>query len=564
MPRLNKRDFSGDECDYRRRMAALRDGVDAAPVTLYARVPVAPVIEGRAGRPLRLRLMHSLGELPRNDREALSQINAQQAESGGDDLTADQVYIHYLEAGNSNFIPDRFMFLGDSTLRNVASHAEAGFSFMNSHRTGGLSSPAEQPYGQTFAGRYEEFEAGDKVYRRALVGVYMLRGVKPNGENGPSTDDLHKGIEGGTLKDVSLGLNFGDRVCDVCSNDVNARDPEGNYLCSHVPGTHRKMSEDERRSQEARGVKRGLASYTLVDAMPSEVSSVYKGAVPGAGFRKARQLAMAGTFSLDEGRELLSAYGPFWLNSERAKFSQGGPMPRVNLLDYFKFWKAAGEPSQFALPDLGSLNLEGIDGDDDGQPQRFEVNPVGRVVRARAAGRLVPASVTLSSTDDDHEDPRAAELAARERKADLRDFAADAREFLAPHRQQGKFNREVGSAFLTLYTLAALDDKHSPAVHPETGRPIKRVDLVKLAIESRPKSKLINGDGGDQLGDESVELKPGEKPLANEPEAVPLPGDPTPQQRRFELLALSPSGVEALKTKYGEEGRAFLRNIGKL
>jgi hypothetical protein len=559
MARLNRRDFRGDECDYRRRVAALRDGVDAAPIELFS-VPPGPKIWNRKA----MRMIAALGELPRDDREALSRINALQAEEGGDELTADQIYIHYLEAGNNNFIADRFMFLGDSTLRNVASHAEAGFSFMNSHRTGGLSSPADQPYGQTFAGRYEEFEQGDKVYKRALLGVYMLRGVKPNGENGPSTDDLHKGIEGGTLKDVSLGLSFGDRVCDVCSQDVNAKDLDGNYLCSHVPGTHRKMTDEDRSAQESRGVKRGLASYTLVDALPSEVSSVYKGAVPGAGFRKARQLASAGTFSLDEGRELLSAYGPLWLASERAKFSRGGPMPRVNLLDYVRFWKAAGEPRQFAIPDLGALDLDGIDEDRSFVESR--VTPEAGGVRGEVFGQVLrtsPARITLSQTDD-AEDTKAVELAARERKADLRDFAADARDFLAPERRQGKFNREVGSALQTLYTLCALDDKHSPAVHPETGKPLARVDLVKLVVSAMPKSKLINPDSGDWLGDEAAELKPGEKPLTNEPEAVPLPGDPTPQQRRFELLALSTPGIEALKTKYGEEGRAFLRRIGKL
>ena len=90
-------------------------------------------------------------------------------------LADDDVFVHYLEAANSNFIADRFMFLDDSTLQNIASDAQAGFAFMNSHRTGGLSHPSELPFGRAFCGRFELAKDGSS---RAIVGIYMLKGVK--------------------------------------------------------------------------------------------------------------------------------------------------------------------------------------------------------------------------------------------------------------------------------------------------------------------------------------------------------------------------------------------------
>jgi hypothetical protein len=185
---------------------------------------------------------------------------------------------------------------GDSTLRNIAEDARAGIAFMNSHRGGGMSHPAELPMGKTFAGRYEEYKDGTK---RAVLAFYMLKGQFPNGPSAPSTDAMHAGIAGGTIFDASVGLDGGEKVCDVCGNEVNStreeEDADGYKrrvrLCAHVPGTTHKMSKDEQATQKARGVKKGTATYTLHNAHCGEVSAVYDGAVPGAGFTKALALA---------------------------------------------------------------------------------------------------------------------------------------------------------------------------------------------------------------------------------------------------------------------------------
>ena len=194
--------FDGDRCRRRARIAAVRDGVDATHVHFFR----GDSAYWEAGS----RPAHGVartGVMPTTPESAIRLINASLAPVSGKELGLDDVYIHYVEAANSRFIGDRFMFLDASTLKNIANAAGSGFAFMNSHRTGGLSSPSELPFGRTFAGRYEEFaDQAGATFGRAVVGLYMLKGVHPNGTAGPSTDDLHRSIEAGTLSDVSMGL----------------------------------------------------------------------------------------------------------------------------------------------------------------------------------------------------------------------------------------------------------------------------------------------------------------------------------------------------------------------
>lgn len=284
-------------CEKRNRIVARKEAVEGVPVRLLAgsKEDFRAAIDGYQSE--------VVGELPETLEKALSLINAKLPE-GATELTADDVYVHYLEAANSNFIGDRYMFLGESTLRNIASDAEKGFAFMNSHRTGSLSQPSELPFGKTFAGQFQMgTDADGKPQKRAIVAFYMLRSVKPNGESGPTTDDLHKMIVGGQVEDVSVGLSGGDAICDVCA--VNVRETS----CPHAPGTHRAMTDAEIEAQTKREVPGGKCSYTLNDARCGEVSAVFNGAVPGAGIKKVMSLRQKGKLNHREWKEARSCFG---------------------------------------------------------------------------------------------------------------------------------------------------------------------------------------------------------------------------------------------------------------
>ena len=262
------RQFDRNACLTRNRIAAKRDSVNATPILLFR-------------QDLREELA-AKKTWPSAD-ECLARINALLPD-GSESLGADDVYIHLGEAANTNFIDSRYMFLAESTLKNCARDACNGVAFMNSHRTGGMSHPSEQPFGKTFWGQYVKDDTGG----RTLFGIYMLKGASPTGTEGPTTDDLSRMIDGGTAPDVSVGLYGGDVLCDVCSENL---DDYGEFACGHVPGTYHGMGDKDKKSQKGRGVPDGKASYSLHNSRMSEVSSVYDGAVPGAGFKKALRLA---------------------------------------------------------------------------------------------------------------------------------------------------------------------------------------------------------------------------------------------------------------------------------
>jgi hypothetical protein len=298
--------MSQDKCKQRSRLAALRYDVNAVPLRFI----------GSSTRQANEDFMElkTVGKLPESNDSIMRLINSKLPE-GSPPLTSDQVYVHFHEAANNNFVSDRSMHMSEKTLKNIGQDAAAGVAFMNSHRTGGMSSPSELPFGRTFAGQYQEgFDDNKRPIRRSIIGVYMLKGTHPNGQNGPSTDDLHQGILSGTIFDISVGLSGGEYICEVCSNPLNARDDDGEYLCNHYPGTHMGMTKEEILAQKKADPQntKGLASYLLDDAHLNESSAVYDGAVPGAGIKKVMSFAQSSSISKEQFRELVTeAYQEF-------------------------------------------------------------------------------------------------------------------------------------------------------------------------------------------------------------------------------------------------------------
>lgn len=287
--------FDRDKCARRNKLAALRGGIETTGALRFLGGGAAALEQFGAADQNRGTLIDHWGEMPKDDDAALTRLNAL-LPAGKPALQADQVYLQYVEAANSNLIPDRFCFLNSSTLLNIAMGGSRGVAFMNSHRTGGMSAPSELPFGKTFVGRYEQYmDDSGRVYERSLLGFYMLRGIAPNGANGPTSDHLNQMIDGGVLADVSVGLwpgEDGKVICNVCGADYSR--------CSHYAGSSRNMSEDEMTAARRRGVKRGVATYGLEAWGIGEVSGVFDGAVPGAGFAKAYQALQNGTLTEGE------------------------------------------------------------------------------------------------------------------------------------------------------------------------------------------------------------------------------------------------------------------------
>lgn len=517
---MKKNGFNEELCDRRRRIAALRDNVDAPPVKLARKV--SDLYKGVWSTE---NLVTAVGDPVGSDKENFALLQEFLADKGVQKpLTKNDVYIHWLEAANGNFIPDRFMFLDSSTLRNVAARASDGFAFMNSHRTGGLSAPAELPYGRTFAGRYEEAEKDGILHRRALVGVYMLKGVRPNGDQGMSTDDLHESILGGTISDVSMGLVGGTRQCDVCVSELGSKD------CPHVPATHNGLSPQQKEAQQARGVSGGKASYTLIDAVPQEVSAVYKGAVPGAGFRKAMLYSRSPSFRSQYGQEVLSSYGALLGGREKLQFSgkpsKDAKMPRFNIIDFLKSYRDAGSP------DPDEIDLGDIDGSN--------------------LGTIVP-----KPTAESHQTKLAEERAQflREKEAfeaeraqyRLVAFKVEAETKFAPFVADSRLSVHQKDALVQLYVFAASDDATSP-VKGADGKEVKRTDLLFKGLEElKTRGSLVT----EEIGEEPT-VNDGETVLANGPDKdtdVTKPSENPSKSRIEHLASLTEPGKAGLESK---------------
>jgi hypothetical protein len=82
--------FSGNEkkCNQRRKLAALRDGIEGVGVTLYPSGETGSEVWSKG------QVLYASGDLPGSPREAMERINHSLSENGQPTLKMDDVYIH--------------------------------------------------------------------------------------------------------------------------------------------------------------------------------------------------------------------------------------------------------------------------------------------------------------------------------------------------------------------------------------------------------------------------------------------------------------------------------------
>ncbi|MHC5542965.1 hypothetical protein ACYOEI_32490, partial [Singulisphaera rosea] len=412
--------------------------------------------------------------MPSSDADAVGRINA--AVKPKKPLEQSDVHVHYLEAANTNYVADRYMFIHKSTLKNVANQAERGFAFMNSHATGGISHDAQLPFGRTFAGRFETWEQPDgKRFSRSVLGVYMLAGNAPNGANGPTTDDLSASIDGGTVFDVSIGLDYGENgriVCDVCGHDSDAIDDQGRYVCNHVPGTTRRMTSGQVQAQKDRGAPSGYATASFVDCGASEISAVYDGAVPGAGFQKAIQMARMGRLDEQTLSQVRQSYAELLKpgGAARRVLNRGRKVAPLHS-------QSKGKPMALSLRKLLGITDVDVDLDDEDQIQDAIDSAPARSSRpANHANRGLKGFAQGSAADSEAEpqpDPELVQLrkdladerAAREadkRLAKIEGFEASANATVAELKAKDVLTANQATQFCSALRQAAIDDHDNP------------------------------------------------------------------------------------------------------
>jgi hypothetical protein len=170
-------------------------------------------------------------------------------------------------------------FMLPSTLANFAEDANAGISFMNSHRHD------ELPMGRSLAGRMEATAGGQRV----VADFYTMPGLELNEV---STDDFISGVRSGIIRDTSVGFFGGKYFCSICKMDYRS------YDCPHMAGMEYQIQGG------------GMVTCTvgIDNARLAEVSAVYDGATPDATILKAQRMVEAGELKPDAVRMLEARY----------------------------------------------------------------------------------------------------------------------------------------------------------------------------------------------------------------------------------------------------------------
>lgn len=222
--------------------------------------------------------------------DAMKLINGNQAQMP---LTPEQLYVFRLVL-STQALDSYLSRMSRSTLTNFAADFSAGRSLMNSHRTGGFDG-TELPIGRTFAtditGEFLPEDAGFDMQGGASLGVYayIQRGLQITDV---ANDQIIAGIEGGTIRDVSVGFLLGPDglyKCSVCGNDFFNYD-----LCAHFPGVR---------------YEEGRAFVWVENARGSEASLVFDGATPGAMIDKAIRMSETGQLAAKDARRLEEQWG---------------------------------------------------------------------------------------------------------------------------------------------------------------------------------------------------------------------------------------------------------------
>ena len=138
-----------------------------------------------------------------------------------------------------------------TTLKNYVGNLREGVSLQSGHDI------TKNPFGRSY-----DAQSLTTHEENAVLGHwYMIRDLNINGEN---TNDLIRAIKSGIMRDLSIGFGGSEMYhrCSSCGKDLF------DHQCPHFPGL-----EDENGR---------MVFAWVVNATLREVSTVYKGATPGA------------------------------------------------------------------------------------------------------------------------------------------------------------------------------------------------------------------------------------------------------------------------------------------
>lgn len=184
--------------------------------------------------------------------------------------------------GSSNRLDYYFTRMNpETTLPNFVRALKEGVSYQDSHQID------RNGMGQSLDGRLVESNEVDPETGQKIVNVYgdffTLPDLRVNGQD---LSDVVTAIGAGMWRDVSVGFSATDITCSICGKQSFEWWKEDG--CQHIPGVGYDIPDGNG------GTVRRVAFAWINDGNLNEISSVYKGATPGASVVKAQTMSEAG------------------------------------------------------------------------------------------------------------------------------------------------------------------------------------------------------------------------------------------------------------------------------
>jgi len=178
-------------------------------------------------------------------------------------LTEDEVYVF-----EPLMIDDQktshYSVIHTNLLKKFVKDTKRGVPLLMNHNSFQL------PVGRSFDARLtNEFDDELSVDTKSVYGSFYID-LGRNTESNMTTDDITRGIDAGTIFDVSIGFSAKSWKCSICGNDIR------NYMqCPHIPGRVYEVEGED-------GVLRNVECNVIVgeDGVGEllELSLVYAGA----------------------------------------------------------------------------------------------------------------------------------------------------------------------------------------------------------------------------------------------------------------------------------------------
>lgn len=121
--------------------------------------------------------------------------------------------------------------LHENFLNKIMQDANRGVALLMNHNSRQL------PVGRSFYAELRHEDEDGKIVKSVYSKFYIDLGR--NTQGGMTTDDIVRGIDAGTIFDVSIGFNASSWKCSICGNDI--RDWKN---CEHIPGEKYVVNRD--------------------------------------------------------------------------------------------------------------------------------------------------------------------------------------------------------------------------------------------------------------------------------------------------------------------------------